>query len=348
MSGGADETPLHAACWLAWVGAAAVVLTATRNPWYIGLALLWLGLTRAAVRPHTEDAPQVVLSPGRFALVVVPLATLLNALFVRTGSTRLFVIPERVPLLGGPVTLEAIVYGVLTGLMLVGLFMAFALFQQVTPVRDLIRLAPRAYYPVAVTVAIAVTFVPVTLREAGAIREAQAIRGHRVRGVRSWGPLFLPLLSSGLERALALAEAMVARGFASGAAPPAGGAQLLLVGGLLLFMAGWLLRLVWGVPLAGGGALLAGLLAMGWAIGQAGRSHPHTVYRPAPWRAVDWVVTGAAALTAACFLLPLPGIERSSLAYYPYPTLAMPSFDLVLGLASWGLLGPALVYLVDW
>lgn len=338
--------PLHSAAWLAWLAAAAIVLTATRNPFYLGLALGWIAVTLAAVRSHTQSVPgAALLSPWRFGLFVVPVAALLNGLFVHVGTTVLFTIPKAIPLLGGAVTLEALVYGAINGLVLTGLFAAFSVFNRVTPVRELIRLAPRAYYAVAVTVAIAVTFVPVTLRQAEQIREAQAIRGHRMRGVRSWGPLFLPLLSGGLERAMQLAEAMVARGFAASSGQSHGArTQALLAGGLALFMAGWLLRLVWGAVWLGGTALLAGLLLLGMAIWLGGREHPHTVYRKAPWRAPDWAAAGAAAATTAIFLLPLPGIDRSSLAWYPYPTLTLPTVSLLLGLATWGLLAPAAVY----
>ena len=250
--------------------------------------------------------------------------------------------PQAVPLIGGPVTLEALVYGALNGLVLTGLFTAFAVFNRVTPVRALIRLAPRAYYPVAVTVAIAVTFVPVTLRQAGADPRGAGRARPSLRGLRSWVPLFLPLLSSGLERALQLAEAMVARGFAhrrhpifaqrvahagaaGGRADPAhGGGGCCGLPGAALAGRSWL--------------LLAGLLLLGGVrSGCGGREHPHTVYRKAPWRAADWAVAGRAPrFTAALFLLPLPGVDRSSLAWYPYPTLTMPGVSLLLGLATWG------------
>ena len=58
---------------------------------------------------------------------------------------------------------------------------------------------------------------------------------------------------------------------------------------------------------------------MAWSVWTAGRSVPHTVYRPSPWRSVDWLVVAGALVTAAVFLLPLPGLDRSSLFYYPYP-----------------------------
>lgn len=347
---------LHAGAWLAWLGAVLAVTIATRNPWYLALLILWVGVTSVvAMRPLRQQeaagmtAPLPVISPWRFALVAIPLAALFNALFVHIGEHVLFVLPTWIPVVGGDVTLEALLYGALSGVVLTAIFAAFALFNLVTPVRDLIRLAPRAYYPVAITVAIAITWVPVTLRQAVQIREAQAIRGSALKGVRGWLPLFLPLVSSGLERALMLAEAMVARGFAAvdnrRAGMTAWLAQTGLVIGLLMVLFGWLMRLLWGAPYGGGALLLLGVVVLATAIWQAGRGTVRTEYRPAPWGIDEWIVALLALVTAVFFLLPVPGIDRSSLYYTPYPALTMPGFSPLLGAASWGLLGPVLVLL---
>lgn len=344
--------PLHAGAWLVWITAVILLLTATRNPWYLGLCLLWIGVTHWAVLAsgHALQSAGPLLSPLRFGLLVIPVAALLNALFVHVGEFRLMTLPTRLPLIGGPITLEALSFGALNGIVLTGLFAAFAVLNLVTPVHDLIQLTPRAYYPVAVTLAIAVTFVPVTLRQADQIREAQAVRGHRLRGLRSWLPLFLPLLSSGLERALTLAEAMVARGFAAQrtAGPrsinPAW-TQALLLGSIVLLGGGWLLRLVWQLPLVGSLAMIAGAAAFLLALWLAGRNHPHTVYRPLRRRRQEWAVSALGVVAAALFLLPLPGLDRSSLGWYPYPALSLPGFAPLLGLGTWALLAPAVLYL---
>jgi energy-coupling factor transport system permease protein len=339
---------LHALAWLGWLTACMVVLIVTRNPIYLVLTLLWIsvvsGIVTMAGMHVTTVAPP--FSVWRVGLFVIPFAAMFNALFVHVGTTVLFTLPATWPIVGGPITAEALVYGALNGLALIGLLAAFTVFNRVVPVRGLIQLIPRAYFSVAVTVAISVTFVPSTLRQAEQIREAQAIRGRALTGVRGWLPLFLSLLSNGLERALQLAEAMVARGFASSARSVYDWrTQLMLVAGLSVFLAGWLLRLMAGMPLIGGLLVICGLLLFVAAVWIGGRRHPHTTYRPAPWRGQDWLVTGAAGITAAIFLLPLPGIDRSTLAYSPYPTLSLPGFSLALGMATWGLLGPALVVL---
>lgn len=362
------ERPLHAGVWLLWVAAALVVLSVTRNPAYVALALLWVGGAFVLARRNPLTPGPRLLSPLRFGLIVVPIAALLNALSVHIGETKLFALPAGWPLIGGPITAEALVYGALNGLVLTGIFAAFAVFNLMTSVRALVRLVPRAYYPVAVTLAIAVTFVPVTLRQAEQIREAQAVRGARLQGLRGWLPLFLPLLSSGLERALQLAEAMVARGFATSAESASGaertgtadaGArivvrmQLLLVLGIVGVVAAWLLRIAGWPPgdgIAGWGTrallLAGGLLAVALALHQAGRGFHHTVYRPQRWQAAEWGVAACALVTIALFLLPLPGVDRSTLAWSPYPLLALPAVSPLLALGTWGLLAPAVLQLL--
>jgi energy-coupling factor transport system permease protein len=247
-------------------------------------------------------------------------------------------------LLGGPITAEALFYGALNGLALTTLFGAFAVVNRMLPLRAIIHLIPRTYYPVAVVAAIAITFVPVTLQQWQQIREAQAVRGHRLRGTRSWLALWLPLLTSGMERALQLAEAMTARGFAGGAVSHSPAQQGALVGGLVAVLGGLLLYTVWGqvvvglLLMVGGAALVLGLLRA------VGRQHPHTRYRPMAWRPQDWVVVAGALVTALAFLLPIPG--RETIFYTSYPALMPPSLALTLGVAMWGLLAPVAVWLV--
>lgn len=353
-----SQPVIHAAAWGSWLAAVVVVFAVTRNPLYLLFTLSWVALTyvlvaRAADRGQdTLGLPPVHFSPLKFGLVVVTLSALFNALNVHVGTLVLVRLPRSWPLIGGPITGEALIYGALNGLALTGLFAAFVLLHRVVPVRSLVRLAPRAFYPVAVVVTIAVTFVPATVRQFAAIREAQAIRGHRLRGLRSWLPLILPLLIGGMERALQLAEAMVARGFAAGDESLRGREALLLrltlVCGMLALLAGMLLHLVWRLAVWGPGLLALGSLLIGGVVWRMGRAQPYTVYRPAAWRLRDSVTCGGALITAICFLFNVPGLSRVTLYYYPYPALSWPALDLGMGMSTWGLLPPAFVLLRQW
>jgi energy-coupling factor transport system permease protein len=147
-----------------------------------------------------------------------------------------------------------------------------------------------------------------------------------------------------MERALQLAEAMTARGFAGGAVSHSLTQQVAFVGGLAAVLVGLLLYTLWSEWLIGLLLMIAGAALVLGLLRAAARQHPHTRYRPMPWHSQDWAIVGGALLTILAFLLPLPGHE--TIYYTPYPTLTMPPFALTIGAATWGLLAPAAVWFV--
>jgi energy-coupling factor transport system permease protein len=330
---------MHSLAWLAWLAAGVAALSATRNPLYLLLALGCLALVGTALPDEPSRLPRP-FAAWKFMLLLIGLAAGFNALISHYGETVLFTIPGKLPLLSGAVTLEALVYGATNGLALAGLLGVFWVLGQALPVRALVGLIPRAFYPLAVVATIAVTYLPATLRQFQQIREAQAVRGHALRRLRDWLPLFMPLLVGGLERALQLSEAMTARGFASQGQPLNSAwrrawPRLVMLAGVLLLAGGWLLRLagdvVWVSWLALG--IGAGLIGLGlWA---SGERYPRSSYRPPPWRLADTLTLLGALLVLAALWL---GSE--ALWYTPYPQLALPPFDARLGLGVLGLLGP--------
>jgi energy-coupling factor transport system permease protein len=337
---------LDARAWFVWVLTTLIAVSSVRNPLYVVLLALVTSVIGLVCRPADEqvDGRWMILSPLRFATIALPLSALFNGLTIHVGDTPLLRLPDWLPLLGGPVTLEALVFGVQNGLALTVIFAGFAVFNQVTPVRDLVQLTPRAFHEVGVVISIALTFVPQTARSLNRIRQAQAVRGHRVRGLRDWPPIVVPLLVSGLERSMGLAEAMVARGYGavSDRAQPLRTSGGLAVG-LLMLLGGWLTFLfcpAWreaGLGLMiGGGALIAGVL---WL---AGRTVRHTVYRPRRWTVRDTLVVGGCGLALAAVSLPSP-LGQDTLYYSPYPRLTLPVFDPLVGLGLLGLLMPAVV-----
>ncbi len=334
---------IHAMAWALWLTAVMILLSVTRNPLYIGLVLLWVAVVTGSAALGQLLAPPL-LSLWRFGLVVIPTAALFNGLHVHVGATILLALPPTLPLIGGPITLEAVAYGAVNGLAITTLLAACTLVTRVLTVHEVIGLIPRAYYPVAVVATIALTFAPLTLRQWQAIREAQAVRGHQMRGVRDWLPLFLPLLLSGLERALQLAEAMTARGFGDTVGQPHTPlTRVGLVMGLSSVVGGLWLRLTGAATLAGRLLVLGGVGLVIILLWWVGRRSVRTHYRPTPLQATDWAVIGGALATALLFLSPWPGLDRTSLFFYPYPTLTMPGVALPLALATWGLLTPAFV-----
>lgn len=324
--------------WFLWALTTLVAASSTRSPLYVIVLLLTtMVVGETCATGANRRAP---LSPLRFSMIAVPLSTLFNGLTVHLGDTVLLHLPDWLPLLGGAITLEALAFGALNGLTLTVIFGAFSVFNQVTPVRDLIKLTPRAFHEGGVVLSIALTFIPETTRSLNRIREAQAVRGHRVRGVRDWLPIVVPLLVSGLERAMGLAEAMVARGYgAVNDEDQPLRTQGLIAVGLLVLLAGWLaylFRADWRIPAVV--AMVAGASIVGSAVWMIGRAVRHTVYRVRHWTPRDTFAVLGCALTLIAALT-----RREALYYSPYPQLGLPPFDPIIGLALLGLLVPAIV-----
>ena len=325
---------------LLWATTVLIAASTSRNPLYSALLLLATLWVYDAAGAATEGGRSAPLAPLRFLAIAVPLGALFNALTSHFGATVLFRLPAWLPLLGGAVTLEGLAFGAINGLNLTVIFCGFAAFNRAVAVRELLKLTPRAFHESGVVLSIALTFIPQTTHNLHRIREAQAVRGHRLRGLRDWLPIFTPLLVGALERALGLAEAMVARGYAAVTAKAQSlRTQGLLALGLLALLGGWLgylfVREARPVALF---ALGVGVALLGLALWLAGRGVRHTVYRPRRWRAQDTVIVLGCLLALATLL------GRGAMFYYsPYPRLAPPTFDLVTGLGLLGMLAPGVM-----
>ena len=138
---------------------------------------------------------------------------------------------------------------------------------------------------------------------------------------------------------------MTARGFASQGQPSGSPwrrawPRLAMLAGLLLLAGGWLARLAGQPAVLGWLGMAGGMLLIGAGLWGMGRRFPRSTYRPPPWRRPDTLTLLGALLVLAVILLPLPGLGSSALWYTAYPKLALPPFDVRIGLALLGLLGP--------
>lgn len=327
-----------ARAWLIWLLAGGLLAITAGNPLYLILLLVISRLVQYACAPLAS--PGWRLPFWRIAVMILLFSTIFNFLTAHFGETVLHTLPAGWPLIGGPLTFEAAVYGFINGLRLVTMLSFFLAFNTIVPVSDLAGLTPRALHELGLVMLIAITYIPETIRQFRRIRDAQAIRGHQLNGLRAWRPVLIPLLIAGLERALNLAETMVARGY--GSTDHVGmprRVRVALLFGLLLILGGGL-RLAWrGVD--GWLLLFAGLLVVAFSYYHLSRRVVRTRYRPRKWTVEDaFVILGA--LISLLPLLPWPGQELTGLAYTPYPRLHPPPFALLVGLAILGLAAPAI------
>lgn len=329
--------------WVTWLIVTVVILSITRNPLYLVLILMCILFVGINLRTADGNTPQP-FSLWKLAAWIMLLSTCFNALTSHYGTTVLFIIPGKLPLLSGPVTLEAMVYGATNGLILIGMLACFMVLNMALTVRELVSLIPQAFFPVAVVTSIAVTYLPTTIRQFKQIREAQAIRGHQMRTIKDWLPLWMPLMVGGLEHAMQLAEAMTARGFASKNPAQPGEStysRIAMLLGLVMVSLGWILQLAGGSELGLGLILTgAGIIILG--VWNLSRKTAHTPYHQQRWGWKDWAGVMVSLTVLAICTLPIPGINREVLYYDPYPTLTLPPFNPILGMAMLGLIIPGL------
>lgn len=327
----------HPTAWLLWWLAALLAALLTQNPLYLTVILLaaaWVGTSLRRIEPEGPSQPGLGLVLRLGPLLVV-LTGLFNGLTIHVGGTVLARIPGHIPVLGGPITLEAFAFGLMTGLNLVTLLAIFGTFNLAANYRAMLRMVPGFVFQAGLVTSIALVFVPQTLRALEEIREAQMIRGHRFRGWRDLPPLFLPLLTSGLERSIQLAEAMESRGFGGPRLQPAQHSlwpQLAVLGGLFSAVAGLGSLTLTAQPAIGVILLAAGGSLALWGLrrGSAGRLIRRSRYRPPPWQHRDLVLAGGS-LVLVVGMLVVNALNPGALRFYPYPRLTWPPFDPVIG-----------------
>ena len=331
-----DET-FHPVAWLAWLAAAALPPLTTRNPLYLTLLLMIAVINFMALGQDNATArgwATLVRFGALLWLFTIPFTALTN----HHGDIVLFYLPASWPIIGGPITLESILYGLTSGLSIIGLLLIFAVFNLAVDQARLLRMAPGFVYQAGVVTAIAVAFVPQMVSSWQDIREAQQVRGHRFRGLRDLLPLIMPMLVTALERAMQLAESMEARGYggAVAAVTPQRRTliQMMLLVGLALLVVGlgaigfWPEQRALGITLSASGVLL--LAGSFWL---QGRQVQRSTYRRWIWGRRDRIVL-AVGVTSAAIWLAAWLFRGEWLFYYPYPPYSpWPTFQPVLGLA---------------
>lgn len=349
---GREGARLDPRAWLVWALAASLPPLLGRNPWLLGATLLAVLGVRAAWAAATPSAASWQ-GLARLAALFAAVGVAFNLLTVHAGDRVLVRLPVGVPVVGGPLTLNALVYGLLSGAALLTLVVVGTTLGMTLDWSALLRLLPARLSTVAVAGSVAWAFVPQTAAAFGEIREAQAARGYRPRGARDVLPLLVPLLSGGLERALTLAEALEARGFGAPLGSGAGEASswwrgLLTALGLTAGTVGAYLLAV-GRPVVAIGVLAGAGIALAVAGREPGRSGDRvrrTRYRSPVWGRAETLVATAAGLALVVEVTTL-AIDPGAFRYEPYPSLAVPRVGLPVLAAVALLLAPVAVAPVE-
>lgn len=331
---------LDSRAWLVWGLAAMLPMLVSRHP----LVVLEMLVIVLAVR--LVWASRLVHGWGwiaRIAAVFVLVSVVFNALTVHAGNQVLFRVPDALPLIGGDVTLNAVVYGLVTGIAMLTLVLTGTTIAGGLVWSELVRSLPSRVAPLAVAGSVAWSFLPGASRAFVDIRESQASRGHRLRGVKDVPQLVVPLIEGGLERALTMSEALEARGF--GASPAMAAAHMprrwpsvVVIAGLVTAAYALAMGRGW-IAIAGAtvAAVAGALLARG---GDPGGRHAR--YRQLRWSMADKAVSAGAVLAAVGFLWRQASVGVDT-TFNPYPELAMPALDPLMVLCLALLLVPAAI-----
>ncbi|GLF93922.1 energy-coupling factor transporter transmembrane component T [Streptomyces yaizuensis] len=343
---------VHPGAWWLWALGLAVAASRTTNPLLLGLLV---GVAGYVVAARRTDAPWARSYTAflKLGLVVIAIRVLFSVVLGSPlpGTHTLFTLPE-LPLpewargirVGGRVTAEQVVFALYDGAKLAALLICVGAANALAAPARLLRALPGALYEAGVAVVVAMTFAPHLVADVGRLRTARRLRGRSAGGIRAVARIGLPVLESALERSVAVAAAMDARGYGRTAeVSPAvrRTTAVCTLGGLIGICAGTYALLAaegaaYGVPL-----LAAGLAASVAGLRLGGRRSPRTRYRPDRFGPRSWLVAGSGAAVAALMIAAAgyaPGALHPSLI-----PLTPPELPLWPALATLAGLLPALV-----
>uniref|UniRef100_UPI00374E00AB CbiQ family ECF transporter T component n=1 Tax=Streptomyces hazeniae TaxID=3075538 RepID=UPI00374E00AB len=338
---------LHAGAWWLWALGLAVAASRTTNPL---LLLLLVAVAGYVVAARRTDSPWARSYGAFLKLGLLVLAIRLLFAFVlgsAVGGTHVLVTLPEVPLpdwaqgvrIGGRVTAEGMLFALYEGLKLATLLVCLGAANALANPARLLKSLPGALYEVGVAVVVAMTFAPNLVADVLRMRAARRLRGRDDRGARALIQVGLPVLEGALERSVALAATMDARGYGRTAQVPPGVRRLtaaLTLGGLLGVCAGSYALLsatgaVYGTPLLAGGLLIA---VVGLRLG--GRRSLRSRYRPDVWGLRAWLVAGSGGAVAALTVwagAELPAAMHPPVVPPTVPPLPLwPAASVLLGL----------------
>lgn len=197
--------------WLLWGAAAGTTVLAVRDPLVI-IAVLSTVITVRITQGGGQSWGWLV----RIALVLVAVGVLFNALTVHAGETVLLTLPPSWPMIGGVISLNAVIYGVVSAISMLTLVLLGTTVAGLISWSALMAALPRPLLPIAMAGSVSWAFLPGISRSFVDIRETQLARGLRITSPRASAALVVPLLERGMEYALTMAEALEARGIGAG------------------------------------------------------------------------------------------------------------------------------------
>lgn len=202
----AELNPIAAFLWL--------ILTAGIAMFLMNPAMLLISLI-GALSYYLLRNPDTRLKEYAGYLMLFGLSVLLNPIFSHAGSSVLFILNDN------PITLEAVLYGLVFGLMLLSALYWFRSFQQIMTSDKLLYVFGSALPKLTLILSIALRYIPLLRQQAKRVRDAQRALGlfreeNLIDRIRGEVRIFSVLVSWALENGVITADSMSARGYGIG------------------------------------------------------------------------------------------------------------------------------------
>ena len=350
----AQSARLHAFAWWGWAICAMVVLMCSYNPLLIVTsiaAVIFVVLQRRADDPWAGSLKAYLW----VALIVLAIRLLFQLLVGGTFDDGIVLLrlPE-IPLpewmagirLGGDLTLDALLFTLYDAGRLAGLLICVGAANALANPKRALKSVPAAFHQISTAIVIGLTLLPQLIESGRRISRARQLRGTPTKSLRGLISLFIPVLTDGVDRSMALAASMESRGYgATKAGIDEQGKTLqsvtLILGALSLTFGTFALL---SVPNAWPAAILilVGVGLGGFGLRAAGKRLAVTRFDADPWRTIESIVLacGVAALVLVLVLnAKIPGMRTpTSPPAWPEMPLAMLVIPMLLALP--GILSP--------
>lgn len=187
----------------------------------IGTAIFIMHPVYMAISFLSAAAYEVYLNKGkglRKVCGLIPvflLMALINPLFSHRGITLIFYFPT-----GNPLTLESILFGLGSGLMIVTVILWFSTFNAIMTSDRILCICSRVFPALGMVVSMVLRFVPMYANQSKKISQANEMLGVKYTGrwrkIKQGMHNFGIMITWSLENAVITADSMRARGYASG------------------------------------------------------------------------------------------------------------------------------------
>lgn len=323
--------------WLIWALNFFLIITLTKNPFYLLIIFLIILLVNISCRLPSSESQiwKIVIYLG---LIFIGFSIIFNTLTVHFGETVLYRFPESFnrlfligPIIGGKITLEALIYGFLQGFVFFNLLFLFSSFNQVINRYELIRLVPKFMHSIGIVISLAFAFIPQTITCFKEVKEAQMIRGVNfeikgmIKRISNFLSILLPVIIIGIEKAVTLAESMESRAYGNTQKKEGLGEKLGFIFSLILFLTGFFLMMLkvnyWFFFMIGG------LILIFITLIKISSDIKVTRYKREKWQSKDIIVVIVSTL-AGLFFLWLNFYNVNILTFNPYPKVDFPDINI--------------------